>query len=336
MPQKRQNWQREEPEPRLERVEEILTALRITNLANKIRDFRENPGRQTPAWTPAVEPATQTQGAVLTEDEDRESTTKPEGLRRAKPPTQGDAGEEEEPYLNQTTTAGATIPKEARTKKLEPFSGKKGKEGEAFLIRMEVHFQDYEDGTFNNNWKIRATLMNMSVGDTMNWAQLLLQLSAAQESHKFLESWVSFKKGFLTYFSDPTKKEKAVRELSKLTQTASAQNYTVTFRTLAQEVDWNEQALKDRYMEGLKPQVKTKLMRLQIFREPENIMLEQWIALMCKADDMIYANSKMNSGKGPAHPPSKNGGSTTSKTYYKGKESTTTTKVTLVPNEEKD
>ncbi|KAG8731454.1 hypothetical protein FRC10_001724 [Ceratobasidium sp. 414] len=313
----------------LKGVEEILTALeqRITDFANEIRETR-----QASARTPATEPAPPTQGLALTEDEDgwdnlpmrpftdrhtsfaQESTTKPEGLRRAKPLAQENTGDQ----------------------KPELFNGKKGKEGEGFLISMEVQFQDYKEGTFNDNQKIQATLMNMSAGDAMNWAQPLLRLSAAQENHEFLELWNSFKKGFLTHFSDPAKKEKAVRELSKLTQTTSAQNYTVAFRMLAQEVDWNEQALKDQYMEGLKPQVKTELMRLQIFGEPENVTLEQWITLACKADNMIYANSKMNSNKAPVHSLPKGKGGTTLKTHYKGKEATMMNKTVLVLNEEKD
>ncbi|KAG8741785.1 hypothetical protein FRC10_002420 [Ceratobasidium sp. 414] len=191
---------------------------RIMNLANEIMETREEMPRWRSTRTPAAEA---TAMMIATNDKDRwdnlpmrptghqtsfarESTTKLEGVERAKPPAP-EVEKEDEPYLNQTTTMGATIPKEAQTKKPDPFNGKKGKEGEAFIVRMEVHFQDYEDGTFNDNWKICATLMNMSTGDTMNWAQPLLCLSAAQEDHEFLESWDSFKKGFLTHFSNPAK-----------------------------------------------------------------------------------------------------------------------------------
>ena len=37
---------------------------------------------------------------------------------------------------------------------------------------MEIYFGDYDEGTFNDNRKISATLMNMGEGEASNWARL--------------------------------------------------------------------------------------------------------------------------------------------------------------------
>ncbi|KAG9120066.1 hypothetical protein FRC07_004598 [Ceratobasidium sp. 392] len=111
--------------------------------------------------------------------------------------------------------AGIGIPKEARTKKPKPFSGKRGTEAEGFLTRMDIYFGDYDKGTFNDNQKISATLMNMASGDAAKWAQSLLQKMAAKETQEFFRSWESFKAAFLRNFADPVKKEKVIPDQEK-------------------------------------------------------------------------------------------------------------------------
>ncbi|KAG9084850.1 hypothetical protein FS749_004900 [Ceratobasidium sp. UAMH 11750] len=76
-----------------------------------------------------------------------------------------------------------------------------------------------------------------------------------KEDHEFLQSWRVFKQAFLLHFGDLVKKEKAIQELGSLTQVKSVQAYTTHFRNLAQEVDWNREALVDKFKEGLKPEV---------------------------------------------------------------------------------
>ncbi|KAG9125013.1 hypothetical protein FRC07_009315, partial [Ceratobasidium sp. 392] len=225
----------------------------------------------------------------------RESTVRPEKSKRPEP------RKEPEPpsFMNQTTMAGVGIPKVARAKKPEPFSGKRGREAEGFLTRMNIYFGDYEEGTFNDNQRITSTLMNMADGDAAKWAQPLLQKIAARETHEFFRSWESFQAAFLRNFADPVKKEKAIRALENLMQTRSAQEYATQFCILVQEVDWNQNALIDRFKAGLKPSVQQELMRLSMIAGQENInTLEAWIALAAQANDLIFANQKLNP-KGP-------------------------------------
>lgn len=139
------------------------------------------------------------------------------------------------------------ILKDARMKRPEPFSGKRGQEAETFLSKMNMYFNDWEDtGAFTDRRKISTTLANMKEGDASRWAKPLINKVNAQEPHEHLSSWNNFQQAFLTHFGDPVKKERAIREMGKLKQNGSAQVYTTAFRNLAEELEWNEASLIDK------------------------------------------------------------------------------------------
>jgi polyhydroxyalkanoate synthesis regulator phasin len=237
--------------------------------------------------------------------------------------------------VNQTTTSGADIPKEARAKKPDPYSGRKGQEAENFLMKMNLYFGDYPEGTFNDYRKMTLTLTNMKEGEASNWALPLLQRLTTGKTHEFTKSWESLQNALLTNFSDPIKKDKAIRDLSKLTQTKSTQSYATQFRILAQEIGWDQKALIDKFKEGLKAEVRQELQRIVMYSDDQEMTLEQWIAIACKADDLIFSNQKLNAtGKSsassnPQWSKAKTFGNATAQTT-KGKE------VVKVPEAEKD
>ena len=109
-------------------------------------------------------------------------------------------------------------------------------------MKMEIYFNDYPKA-FDHARKITATLTNMAEGEASKWAKPLLRKALDQEDHSALRSWVEFKKYFLVAFGDPIKKDRAIREMGKLTQTGSAQHYASQFRLLMEELNWDEQAL---------------------------------------------------------------------------------------------
>ncbi|KAG8793710.1 hypothetical protein FRC12_001876 [Ceratobasidium sp. 428] len=161
---------------------------------------------------------------------------------------------------------------------------------------MGLYFTDAEEGTFNDNCKIVQTLLNMSGGDSSNWAQPLLITIEAGEDHKFLELWEVFKKAFLVNFGNPVKKDKAIRELNSLVQTTSVSNNATQFRNLAQEVDWNREALVDKFKLGLKPDVQQELRRGNLYIENvEKGTLEEWITQAGKIDDIQEQGSNQSS-----------------------------------------
>jgi hypothetical protein len=189
------------------------------------------------------------------------------------------------------------IPKEVRVKKPEAFSSKKGREAENFRMRMELYFNDYEPGIFNDNRKIMTTLINMSPGESMNWSDPILRSISSRTAHAYTTNWNTFKEAFLLNFTDPIKKEKAIRELGKLTQTKSAQSYASQFRVLSQEVSWDQTAMIDKFKEGLKPDVQMEIMKMTMLIPPDTLLaftLENWIELAIRTDDMMFSTQRFN------------------------------------------
>jgi hypothetical protein len=189
------------------------------------------------------------------------------------------------------------IPKEVRVKKPDPFSGKKGWEAENFIMRMEIYFNDYEPGTFSDSRKITTALTNMGPGEGANWSDPILRSVSSQSAHAYTTNWNTFKEAFLLNFADPIKKEKAIRELGKLTQTKSAQSYASQFRVLSQEVSWDRAAMVDKFKEGLKPDVQMEMIKMTMLM-PENTLqaltLENWIELAIRTDDMLFSSRSFN------------------------------------------
>lgn len=137
------------------------------------------------------------------------------------------------------------IPKGAKAKKPEPFSGKRGQEAETFMMKMEIYFNNYGNA-FTDRRKISTTLTNMAEGKASRWAKPFLRRHLASDPHEFLQSWVRFRQAFLTTFSHPIKRERAIQDINKLVQKGSAQSYTAQFRTLAEEHKCDEHALIDK------------------------------------------------------------------------------------------
>ncbi|QRV87035.1 Retrotransposon gag protein [Ceratobasidium sp. AG-Ba] len=330
-------------------IDETLTALeqRVTDLANSLdkqpaveeRTTRETrrreprvtvPGSPSRSRSPSIDPQ-----PFVGRSFQRESTAQP-----TVPLTRRTRGEPEGPsFLNQTTAMGTSVPKEARTKKPDPFNGKKGKEAENFIMKMEIYFDDYEEGIFDDKKKITNVLMNMQNGDAGNWAQPFLCKLSLKEEHSILQSWANFKKAFLADFSDPVKKEKAIRDLNRLTQTKSAQSYVTQFRTLMQEVDWNDEALIDKFREGLKPEVRKELTRITMLMEDhQTVTLEGIFQAACKFDDMIFTNQRFNStgpGLGSSNWNQQRGGPSGNKGTNNSQRNKQTT-IVRIPKEEKD
>lgn len=158
-------------------------------------------------------------------------------------------GTEVKDPAHSTTIYGARttkedLPKGARLKKPEAFSGKRGREAETYLMKMELYFCEYPN-SFDDDRKIEAVLANMAEGEASQWAQPILLKQLNGTFHKNLQSWKTFKEAFLLSFSDPVKKEKAIQDITQLKQTGLAQRYATQFRNLMEEVNWDNHALID-------------------------------------------------------------------------------------------
>ncbi|QRW08586.1 Retrotransposon gag protein [Ceratobasidium sp. AG-Ba] len=191
------------------------------------------------------------------------------------------------------------IPKGARAKKPEAFNGKRGQEAEIFLMKMEIYFNDY--GTaFDNNRKMATFLTNMGEGEAAKWAKPLLRKILDEEPHEYLANWNALKNAFLLAFSDPMKKERAIQNIHKLQQTGSAQHYVTAFRTLMQELDWDEHAFIDVFKKGLKNNVQQELLKATITQDTSTFSLEKWMEVSIRIDDLLFTGRSLrdNSSSG--------------------------------------
>ncbi|QRV84618.1 Retrotransposon gag protein [Ceratobasidium sp. AG-Ba] len=167
------------------------------------------------------------------------------------------------------------IPKGARAKKPDTFSGKRGQEAEIFLMKMEIYFNDY--GTaFNDSRKMATFLTNMGEGEASKWAKPLLRKILDQEQHEYL-------------------KERAIQNIHKLQQNGSAQSYVAAFRTLMQELDWDEHAFIDVFKKGLKHNVQQELLKATITQDTSAFSLEKWMEVAIRIDDLLFTGRNLNS-----------------------------------------
>ncbi|QRV74612.1 Retrotransposon gag protein [Ceratobasidium sp. AG-Ba] len=190
------------------------------------------------------------------------------------------------------------IPKGARAKKPEAFNGKRGQEAKIFLMKMEIYYKDY--GTaFDNERKMATFLTNMGEGEASKWAKPLLRKILEEEEHNYLVNWNSLKKAFLLAFSDPMKKEKAIQNINKLVQNGSAQVYVTNFRTLMQELDWDEHALIDTFKKGLKNNVQQELLKATITQDVSDFSLEKWMEVAIRVDDLLFQGRSLGNQSTP-------------------------------------
>ncbi|KAE8179309.1 hypothetical protein CF335_g9639, partial [Tilletia laevis] len=72
-------------------------------------------------------------------------------------------------------------------------------------------------------------------------------------------SWAEFERVFLHSHGDPDHKRRVTRELLSLTQTNTTASYATRFFQLATQLEWNDEALRARFYEGLAEDVKDAL-----------------------------------------------------------------------------
>ncbi|QRV98627.1 Retrotransposon gag protein [Ceratobasidium sp. AG-Ba] len=213
----------------------------------------------------------------------------------SEPPSRGHTPHPRTPKKpKQTENTPEDIPKGARAKKPDAFSGKRGQEAEIFLMKMEIYFTDY--GTaFNDSRKMATFLTNMGEGEASKWAKPLLRKILDQEQHEYLVNWISLKNAFLLAFSDPMKKERAIQNIHKLQQNGSAQSYVTAFRALMQELDWDEHAFIDVFKKGLKHNVQQELLKATITQDTSAFSLEKWMEVAIRIDDLLFTGRSLNS-----------------------------------------
>jgi hypothetical protein len=85
---------------------------------------------------------------------------------------------------------------------------------------------------------------------------------AAGSTPDFLLTFENFATDLLNHFGISDEKERATRDIWRLSQTGSAASYIADFDLLANVLDWGDEALSAQFYRGLKPTVKDELARI--------------------------------------------------------------------------
>ncbi|CCO37533.1 Retrotransposon-derived protein PEG10 AltName: Full=Embryonal carcinoma differentiation regulated protein [Rhizoctonia solani AG-1 IB] len=126
---------------------------------------------------------------------------------------------------------------------------------------------------------IMFLLINME-GTAAAWA--LPHIALIGEKRVVIKTPDDFQREFRKAFDDPDATAAAERKITKLVQTTTAAAYTVEFRTLQLEIDWNENALRAQYQRGLNWQVRTQMAMMT----PQPSSLESFMEAAVRIDNV--------------------------------------------------
>ena len=101
---------------------------------------------------------------------------------------------------------------------------------------------------------------------------------------KVLSSYAELRKAMEQVFGDIDERMSAAAKLQKLRQTTTVRQYITEFQTITANLDWDEEALNDKFEEGLKPEVRSALIYYprgprdldELFERAQRVDREMW------------------------------------------------------------
>jgi Retrotransposon gag protein len=101
---------------------------------------------------------------------------------------------------------------------------------------------------------------------------------------RVLSSYRELSKALNQVFGDIDERKTAAKKIQQLRQTASVRSYITEFQTITANLDWDSEALEDKFQEGLKQNIRDALVYFptnhenleQLFERAQRIDREQW------------------------------------------------------------
>jgi hypothetical protein len=143
------------------------------------------------------------------------------------------------------------------------YSGERDKL-ETWILQFDRHFHIEGDNVVDED---KVTLASTFMrGDAEKWVLPIIKryMDPAvhdQDNKNLVEDWDLFKARLREIFSPSAEVTLAEQKIQNLRQTRSAADYTTQFQQYAELVQWDDNALKRMYKQGLKPAVRAELMR---------------------------------------------------------------------------
>ncbi|QRW27790.1 Retrotransposon-derived protein PEG10 [Rhizoctonia solani] len=175
----------------------------------------------------------------------------------------------------------------------EKYDGKKGPAAKSFILDCKTYF--------------------LSNASSFLLITIYLEKLLNGDDKPTLQSWNTFEAAFLRNWSNPAAAQIAEQRLRELKQLKSASNYATEFRIIASKLEWLDPALIASFRQGLKAEVRSKLIEYTLHK---NITaLDKFISTACLIDDTLFeackelrkdSNSSTSSPQRPAQGRSSN------------------------------
>src|SRR2546423_15246899 len=199
--------------------------------------------------------------------------------------------------------AAQAKPAEPKCADPEPFKGDK-KELTTFLVKCRLKFEGEPSRFSKEDAKIRYACGYLG-GDVFKWIVPMIQAmqDTSQPNPPELESFEALAKMLTKVYGDPNIARNARRELRALSQTGSVATYIAKFGQLTPYVDYNNGALMDQFLYGLKEEIKDEVARVGYFNT-----LEELQDFAVRLDSRLYDRQlqKRNLHANPTLPPKPN------------------------------
>ncbi|CCO36975.1 hypothetical protein RSOLAG1IB_11147 [Rhizoctonia solani AG-1 IB] len=128
--------------------------------------------------------------------------------------------------------------------------------------------------------------MNLKEGQPKKWVQIHLEKLLDGAHEPILESWDAFEAAFLCNWSNPATAQVAECHLRNLKQSRAASNYAMDFRIIASKLEWLDAALITAFRQGLKAEVRSKLIEFTLHKNITT--LDEFISTACLIDDTLF------------------------------------------------
>ncbi|KAF8694649.1 Retrotransposon gag protein, partial [Rhizoctonia solani] len=172
----------------------------------------------------------------------------------------------------------------------ERYNSKKGPAAKSFILDCKTYFLSNASSFPSDHSQISFLLMNLKDGQPKKWGQTYLEKLLNGDDKPTLESWNTFETAFLRNWSNPAAAQIAEQHLRKLKQLKSASNYATEFRIIASKLEWSDPALIASFRQGLKAEVRSKLIEYTLHK---NITaLDKFISTACLIDDTLFEACK--------------------------------------------
>jgi hypothetical protein len=169
--------------------------------------------------------------------------------------------------------------KEPKINSPEPFRGSRDQSLE-FLLKCQAVFTTQPRTYYNDITKL-AYAINLLQGDAYQWIKPIL-LALPEDQPTWFHTWEGFYHQLSTDFGDSDIVETSRQKLKGIKQTSSATIYATEFRKHSLYLHWGDEAFRHTYFDGLKEDVKDKLLSPNKFKDLNTLIKDsiEWDNLL--------------------------------------------------------